>query len=299
MSTTAIDKQTQTIAEDVPVTVIKPSKGWVSVDFGEIWRYRELFGFMVWRDIKVRYKQTVLGFLWAIIGPLISTLIFSIIFKKVGKIETDGLPAPIFFMIGLMIWKYFATGFGAASNSLTSNGALLTKIYIPRLILPIAPLFTNLVDFFITFVVFLLLLAYYETLPAITIVFIPFLLLLTMIASLGLGLFFAALNVRYRDVRQIVPFITQLWMYVTIIVPFSAVPGLLTEKYDHLKYLYGLNPMAGIVEAFRWCLANHKMGEAAVFQWQLLLIGTVVSIIMLFVGLAAFKRMERQFADIV
>ena len=295
MASAKVKASNEAASTEIPITHIKPSKGLMSINFAEIFRYRELFGFMVWRDIKVRYKQTVLGFIWAVIGPLASTVIFTLLFGRLAKLPNDGLPAPVFYMSGLIIWRYFAGGLGAVCNSLVANQTLLTKIYVPRLILPIAPLVTCLVDFAIAFFVFLLMLLYFNILPAITIVIIPFLLLLAMGAALGLGLLFAALNVRYRDVNQIVPFLTQLWMYVTIIIPFSMIP----EKYGNLKYLYGLNPMGGVVEGFRWCLVHHRMTENLPFPWQLLLIGTGVVSIMMLVGLTAFKRMEQQFADVI
>ena len=321
----------------VQTVVIQPSRGWMSVDFGEIWRYRELFGFLVWRDIKVKYKQTLLGFAWAIIGPLANTFIFTILFGRLGKLPTDGLPPAVFYMIGLVLWRYFSQSLTMTSNSLVGNQALLTKIYVPRLILPTTPLLTGLVDFLIAFAVLILVMFYFHTIPAVTILLTPFLILITMGTAMGMGLFFAALNVRYRDVRQLVPFLIQLWMYATIIIPFSKLP----ERWGNWRYLYGLNPMGGAVEAFRWCLAHHKMVSVKVvestipslpdklastqkviveplanqtllltlqerllsppapFPWLLVAIGLGSMTLMLLIGLWAFKRMERQFADIV
>lgn len=325
--------------ESLPVTLIKPAKGWMAVDFGELWRYRELFGFFVWRDVKVKYKQTLLGFGWAIIAPLANTVIFTFLFSRVARLPSDGLPAMVFYMSGLVIWRYFQMSFSTCSESLVGNQALLTKIYVPRLAIPFSTLITNLVDFAIAFVILLGIMVYFQTLPAATALLLPLLLLIAMGTALGVGLFFSALNVRYRDVRQLTPFIIQMWMWCTVIIPFSKMP----ERFGFWKYLYGLNPMAGVVEGFRWCLLHPDMKNLkttyttipfeqvpqslakglevtgkfndidgrTVWQivesapapveapWILIAIGVPVMLALLAGGLYYFRRVERTFADIV
>ena len=323
--------------ESMPVTVIKPAKGWMAVDFGELWRYRELFGFFVWRDVKVKYKQTLLGFSWAIIAPLANTIIFTFLFSRVARLPSDGLPPMVFYMTGLVIWRYFQLSFSTCSISLVGNQALLTKIYVPRLSIPISTLITNLVDFTIAFAILLGIMAFFQVLPAATILLLPLLLLIAMGTALGVGLFFAALNVRYRDVKQLAPFIVQMWMWCTVIIPFSKMP----ERFGIWKYLYGLNPMGGVVEGFRWCLLHPHMenlkttyttipfeqvpqilaeglevtgefnGSRTVWQivestpapveapWMLIAIGIPVMLALLAGGLYYFRRVERTFADII
>lgn len=281
--------------QDTTVTVIRPRRGWLALDARELWQYRELFAFLVWRDLKVRYKQTLLGFAWAVIVPLATTLVFTILFGRLGGLPTDGLPQPVFYMAGLVIWRYFSTSVGTASNSLVGNQPLLTKVYFPRLIVPGSTVVTGLMDLLISFGILVLIMLYYDTLPAATSLLLPGLVGIAVGTALGAGLLFSALNVRYRDIHHLVPFLLQLWMYVTVIVPFSRIP----ESVGPWRYLYGLNPMAGVVEGFRWCLAHHQMPPEAEAPWVLVGIGLFSMAAILLVGLLAFKRMERQFADIV
>ncbi len=275
----------------IPITRIRPIKGWVPIRLGELWVQRELLYFFVWRDIKVRYKQTLLGLAWTILVPLANTVVFTVVFGKLAKLPTDGLPEPVFYMAGLVIWKYFASALTSASGSLVNSSGLLTKIYFPRLFLPISTCITGLVDFFIAFSALLLLVLYYQILPALTILLLPLLLVVAMGTALGVGLFFAALNVRYRDVGVLVPFVVQIWMYCSVIVPFSMIP----DEYGNWRYLYGINPMAGVIEGLRWSLMPGTL-EA---PWILIGIGAVAALSVLFWGLYYFKRMEEVFADIV
>lgn len=277
------------------VTIIEPPRAWWRIDFQELWQYRELFGSLVARDFRVRYKQSLLGFMWAIIGPLSNAFVFAVLFGKVANMPTDGLPEGLFYMAGLVIWGFFSRTLTGVSGSLIANQALLTKIYIPRLIIPISAMLRSAVDFSIGFAVLILLILSKGTLPAATIVLVPLLVFIAGVTALGVGLFFAAMNVRYRDARNLVGFITQIWMYSSVIVPFSRIP----EEYGNLRYLYGLNPMGGVVEGFRWCLLHHKMDNGAEAPLVLLAIGTAVMVSIFPVGLYFFKRMECQFADIV
>jgi lipopolysaccharide transport system permease protein len=328
--------------EKLPVTILEPPGRLFSIDFGELWRFRELFLFLVWRDIKVRYKQTVLGISWAVIGPLATAFIFTFLFGKVGNLPDDGLPKPLFYMAGLVIWRYFSTSLTTAGNSLVGNEALLTKIYMPRLIIPSSSIITSLVDFAVGLVCLLLLMVCFRVdgqvvFPAATSLLIPVLLLITMMTALGLGLILCSLNVKYRDIRHIIPLMVQLWMYCTVIVPFSKLPDWL----GNWKWLYGLNPMAGVVEGFRWCLLHphmkntrdvprviesreanqymasghevltsmengnviHRFTETVMLDpvnpWPLLALGFLVAGILLTSGLVYFHKTERLFADVI
>lgn len=277
------------------VAQIRPPHGALAIDWGELWDYRELLWFFAKRDIVVRYKQSLLGIGWAVLGPLGYTVVFTILFGTLGKLPTDGLSPAVFYMAGNVMWRYFATALSMSSNSLVGQQALLTKIYVPRLLVPMATVCTPLIDFIVACGALLVVMLYSSTAPAATALFTPLLVLVAMLAALGAGLFFSALNVRYRDVRQLVPFISQFWMYATIIVPFSRLP----ERWGEWRYLWGLNPLAGVVEGFRWCLAHHKMPPDQGFPWALLSVGVVSACGMVLFGLWAFKRMEHQFADVV
>ena len=282
---------------NTPVTIIQPSDGWRSLDLRELWDRRELLYFFAWRDLKVRYKQTLFGVLWAVAGPLASMLVFTFVFDKMAGLPSDGLPGPIFYLSGLVIWRYFANALSAASNSLVGNQAILTKVYFPRLVIPLSSCITGLADFLIALAVLFLLMAYYHIVPGLAILLLPVLLLLTMAAALGAGLFFASLNVKYRDVGYILPFLLQLWMFCTIIVPYSEV----AQRGGLWRFVYGLNPMGGVVEAFRWSLLRGAMtGPSNTGAlWVLLATGTPVALLLLVAGLLYFKRLEKMFADIV
>ncbi|MFP4581498.1 MAG: ABC transporter permease [Candidatus Sumerlaeia bacterium] len=286
---------------NIPTIEIKPPRGWLFIDLKEIWQYRELFGFLVWRDIQIKYKQALLGIGWAIIGPLATTVIFTLIFGKLANMPSDGLPKPIFYMCGLVIWRYFSQAITFSSNCLVQNQALLTKIYVPRVIIPTSSVISNLVDFTVGFGMLILLMAFFKVWPPISSLLIIPLTFMAMLTALGVGLLFSALNVKYRDIRHVVPFVTQLWMYCTVIVPYSEfVLWTKNQGFPQLRYLYGLNPMAGVVEGFRWALAHHVMPPEKVTEpWEILMVGLPVTIALVLAGLFYFKRVEGQFADLV
>lgn len=277
------------------ITRIEPAGGLGSLDWAGVIARRELLYFFVWRDLKVRYKQTALGFLWVLIAPLLTMVVFTIIFGRVAELSTDGLPEPIYYLAGLCIWRYFAGAVTKASESLVAQQAILTKSYFPRLLVPLAGCVAPLVDFAVVLLVLMAMMLAMGLPPAATVLLVPALALLAMIAALGIGLLLAAINVRYRDVAHAVPFLLQLWMFCTIIVPFSYLPN----EWGAWRYLYGLNPVAGVVEAFRWALCHPYMDADAGPVLGLLVIGTPVSLMLLAVGLAAFARMQRTFADVV
>ena len=270
--------------QDLRVQRIEPSKGWVSLRLGELWEYRELLYFLTWRDIKIRYKQTVLGATWAIIQPLLTVVVFSIFFGRLGKIPSDGIPYPIFSFTGLVPWTLFVYGLAQSSNSLVGSQNLIKKVYFPRLTIPIASLFAGIVDFLIA----LAILVYYAVTPSMNMVWLPFFFLLTLVTSLGVGFWLSALNVEYRDVRFAVPFLTQFWMYAT---PIAYPSSMLPEPW---RTLYGLNPMAGVVEGFRWSLLGSHTQPGPI-----ILASSGVAVIMMVSGAYYFKRMERNFADVV
>ena len=271
-----------------PTTVIEPPRGWISLQLHEFWDYRYLLYFFIWRDIKVRYKQTIMGASWAIIQPLFTMVIFSLFFGKLANVPSDGLPYPIFSFAGLVPWTYFANSLTQASNSLVGGANMIKKIYFPRLILPTASVLSGLLDFFLAFFVLLGMMFFYGILPTINVILIPFFILLTIITSLGVGLWFSTLNVQFRDVRYMVPFLIQAWLFLTpIAYPSSLIP-------EPWRILYGLNPMAGVVEGFRWALLGTDTPPG-----PMLIVSSLVAVIVFISGLYYFKRMEKTFADIV
>jgi len=273
---------------------IEPSSGWISLQFRELWNYRELLYFLTWRDVKVRYKQTILGATWAIIQPFFTMVVFTIFFGKMANIGSDGLPYPIFSYAGLLPWTFFAQGLGQSSNSLVGSSSLLKKVYFPRLVIPISSVMAPAVDFAIAFSVLLAMMVWYGIWPNAAVVFLPVLVLFAFCTALGVGMWLSALNVQFRDIRYVVPFFTSLWLFATpVIYPSSKVTALLA-KYSIPAWLYGLNPMAGVVEGFRWCL----LGSGA-NPFPLLATGGIVSIVLLVSGAFYFRRMEKTFADVV
>jgi lipopolysaccharide transport system permease protein len=275
--------------ESVPtITIIEPKKGWVPVDLKEIWHYRELLYFLIKRDIKVRYKQTVLGGLWAIIQPVFSMIVFTIFFGKLAKIPSDNIPYPIFVYIGLLPWTYFSNALSASGTSLVGSANLITKIYFPRLIIPASAALGGLLDFFIAMLVLGGLMIFYQIGPGLGILLFPFLIALTFLCALGVGLWLSALNVQYRDIRYVIPFLIQIWMFLSpVIYPVSLVKG----KY---QLLLSLNPMGGVISAYRSSLLGHQP-----IDWLLLSISSGIIILIFLSGLYYFRRMERTFADIV
>ncbi|HEU4873265.1 MAG TPA: ABC transporter permease [Pyrinomonadaceae bacterium] len=271
-----------------PILNIEPSNTWVSLKLGELWQYRELLYFLIWRDIKVRYKQTALGAAWAIIQPLFSMLIFSLFFGRLAKMPSDGIPYPLFSLAALVPWTFFANGLNQSSNSLVASANLLKKVYFPRLVIPIATVLAGVVDFALSFVVLLGLMAFYGVTPTINLLWMPLFLLLALVTSLAVGLWMSALNVKYRDVRYIVPFVIQVWMFSTpIVYPSSLLPA-------SWRTIYGLNPMVGVVEGFRWALIGTNTAPGFMIA-----VSATAALLLLIGGAFYFRHMEKSFADIV
>jgi lipopolysaccharide transport system permease protein len=273
---------------DERVIRIEPSKGWISLKWRELWAYRELLYFLVWRDVKVRYKQTVLGAAWAIIQPVATMLIFSVFFGKLAKIDSDGVEYPVFSLAGLVPWTLFATGLSHVAGSVVDSSNLIKKVYFPRLLVPTGALLSAIVDFCLALVVLLGIMLFYGRYPSANIVAFPLFVLLALVTCLGAGLWLAALNVQYRDVRYVVPFMIQLWMFASPIVYPSSIVN------PEWRTLYGLNPMVGVVEGARWSL--YGVGSA---PNELVAASTVAAIVLLVSGAYYFKRMEKTFADVL
>jgi lipopolysaccharide transport system permease protein len=275
-------------ANDVPVIHIEPSEGWVSLGLRELWEYRELLYFLIWRDVKVRYKQTVLGVAWAIIQPFFTMVVFSVFFGKLAGIPSDDIPYPIFSYAALVPWTFFAQGLNQSSNSLVGGARLIKKVYFPRLAMPIATVLSGGVDFVLAFIVLLGMMLAFGIVPTVNALWLPLFLLLALVTSLGVGLWLSAMNVQFRDVRYTIPFITQFWMFATpIAYPSTLVP-------EPWRTLYGINPMAGVVEGFRWALlgTNTAPGPTIIFS-------SLSALALLVSGAFYFRRMEKTFADVV
>jgi lipopolysaccharide transport system permease protein len=276
------------ITDELPVTIIRPSRGWVVPDLRELWVYRELLYFLVWRDIKVRYKQTALGASWAIIQPFFTMVVFSLFFGRLAGIPSDGVPYPIFSFAALVPWTFFANGLSMSSNSLVNSQNLLKKVYFPRLAIPTATVLAGVVDFLLAFIVLLAMMAYYGIVPTWNVLWLPLFLLLALVTSLGAGLWLSALNVLYRDVRYAVSFLVQFWLFAT---PIAYPSSLLSEPW---RTVYGLNPMVGVVEGFRWALLGTETEPRAIVA-----VSALAALLLLGGGLFYFRRMEKQFADVV
>ena len=270
------------------VTIIKPKRGWQLIDFKELKEYRDLFYFLVRRDIKVRYTQTVLGAAWAIIQPFFTMVVFSLFFGKLAKIPSDNIPYPIFAFSALVPWTYFANSLTVSANSLVGNTELINKVYFPRIIVPISPILAGLLDFAIALCVLFIMMFYYGIRPTPYVIFFPLLTLLMMMIAIGAGTWLAALNAQYRDIKHTVPFLIQLWMFVSpIAYPSSMIP----EKF---RMWYGLNPMAGIIEGFRSILLG-----TVCFPTKMVIVSVAVSSLLLVSGVMYFRRVERNFADVI
>jgi lipopolysaccharide transport system permease protein len=274
--------------DKAPVTIIKPSMGWISLKLGELWEYRELLYFLTWRDIKVRYKQTVLGAAWAIIQPFFTMVVFSLFFGKLAKVPSDDIPYPIFSYAALVPWTFFANGLSQSSTSLVASANLIKKVYFPRLVVPISSVISGGMDFVLAFVVLLGMMLYFGIVPTWNVVWLPLLLLLALVTSLGVGLWLTAMNVQFRDVRYAVPFLVQAWMFAT---PIAYPSSLLDEPW---RTLYGINPMAGVVESFRWALLGTETAPGPI-----VIVSALVAAGLLISGAFYFRRMEKTFADVV
>lgn len=280
---------TQPVKPEPPTIYIKPSTGLAALNLRDLWVYRELVFFMVWRDIKVRYKQTMLGMAWAVIQPVMTMLVFTFLFGKVAKLPTDGIPYPIFSYTALLPWGLFVTAMNQGSRSLVAHNNMVTKIYFPRLILPISSVFAGLVDFAIAFVILFGLMVYYQVKPAWGLLWtLPLFLLLAVVVALGVALWLSAVNVKYRDVNQALPFLSQLWLFITPVAYSSSV---IAQKW---QLLYFLNPMAGVVNGFRWALLGSGNGPD-LSLW----VSIGISVLVLVSGLFYFRSTEKTFADTI
>lgn len=274
--------------KNIPISVYEPTYGWLSLRLGELWHYRELLYFLTWRDIKIRYKQTALGIAWAILQPLITMVIFSVIFGQLADLPSDGIPYPVFSFAALLPWGLFSGALQRAGTSLVANSNLITKVYFPRLVIPFSAVAAGLVDFSISFVVFLGLMFYYRITVSWMILTIPLFAMLAVLTALAVSLWLSALNVQYRDAQHMIPFLIQAWMYAS---PVAYSAGLVPE--GPWRIVYGLNPLVGVIQGFRWALLGGNPPE------ELLAISVVIVILLLVSGLFYFRRMERTFADVV
>jgi lipopolysaccharide transport system permease protein len=267
---------------------ITPPTRWWAIPLGELWAYRELLYFFVWRDIKIRYKQTAIGAAWAVLQPLLTMLVFSLFFGRLAHIPSDGIPYPIFFYSALLPWMYFAAALQNATNTIVENQRMITKVYFPKLLLPLSAVLSGLVDFGISFLMFVVLMVYYGIRPGAAMVWLPAFLLLALLTALGVGLWLSALNAIYRDVRYVLPFLTQFWMFASpVVYASSLVPA-------RWRWLYGLNPMVGVIEGFRWSLTGRGDGLGRSFFVSVAVVAAV-----LLSGIAYFQRMETTIADVV
>lgn len=271
-----------------PVITIKPSRGWASLDLKALWEYRELLYFLTWRDIKVRYKQTLIGAGWAILRPFLSMVVFTLFFGKLAKVPSEGVPYPIFSYSGLLLWTYFSGAVSGSSNSLVGGASLITKVYFPRLLMPIASTLAGLLDYLIAMSILILMMIWYHITPSASIFFLPFLMLCAFLAATGVGVWLSAINVKYRDVRYAVPFLIQIWLFATpVIYPASMLP-------ERFRWLLSLNPMGGVIEAHRACILGHQPTN-----WTNLTISIAMILLILVSGAFYFRRMERSFADVI
>lgn len=281
----AADAATRQVKSKV---IITPKRGWAALNLGEIWLYRELLYFLAWRDLQVRYKQTVIGAGWAILQPFLAMIVFSIIFGRLVGVSSDGVPYPVFVFAGLVPWTFFATAVSHSGTSLVSNSNLISKVYFPRLVLPMAAVVLAAADLFFAFLILLGLMLWYGVTPTTAVVTLPLFVMLAVLTALGVGVWLSALDVKYRDIRYLIPFLTQFWLFVTpVVYPSSYIP-------PEWRLVYALNPMVGVVEGFRWALLGQEFHLGG-----MVFVSAGVSIFLLVSGLYYFKRMERQFADVV
>lgn len=275
-------------AHSHPVVYLRPPGRWTRLNLADLWEYRDLLYFLAWRDIKVRYKQTVLGAAWAILQPVLTMIVFSVFFGRLAKVPSDGIPYPVFAFAALLPWQLFAYSMTEAGNSLIGSQHLITKVYFPRLVIPIAAVLGGLVDFGISFAVLLALMLWYGIVPTLAVVTIPLFIILAIATALGVGLWLSALNVKYRDVRYTIPFLTQFWLFLT---PVAYSSSLVPAKW---RAIYGLNPMAGVVDGFRWALLGEKEAPG-----PMLAVSIVITVALLVSGLYHFRRTEASFADTI
>jgi lipopolysaccharide transport system permease protein len=276
----------------IPTIVIEPRRGLAALKLGDVWEYRELLYFLVWRDVKVRYKQTVLGVLWVVLQPLASMTVFTVLFGILLKVPTGGAPYPVFAYAGLLPWNYFSSALSRSSGSVVGSAHLVSKVYFPRLIIPLAGVLAGLVDFAVSFVVLLVVMLLFGILPTAGVILLPALVLLALVTALGFGLWLSALHVRYRDVGYLIPFMAQIWMYLTPVVYGSSI---VPERY---RFLLSLNPMTGVVEGFRWALLGQSFGNGQFSPW-LFAVSVIIALLVLVSGAFYFRTTERDFADVI
>jgi lipopolysaccharide transport system permease protein len=275
-------------SNEIPEFEIRPTKGWRFLDLRELWTYQELIYFLTWRDIKVRYKQTAIGVLWAVLQPLAMMVVFTLFFGRLAEMPSEGIPYPLFAFAGLLPWQLFARTLSESSNSLVTDQRLITRVYFPRIIVPLSTTLAAIVDLLIASVLLVPLMIYYGVLPGAEILYLPAFILLMLVAALGVGFWLSALNVEYRDVRYVVPFLTQFWLFVTpVVYPSSQVP-------ESWRLLYGLNPMVAVVEGFRWALLGTGNGPTL-----MLMVSALVSVLLFVSGIVWFRQRERTFVDAV
>ncbi len=275
-----------------PVFLIKPTRGFASLDIKELWEYRELLYFLAWRDVKVRYKQTALGVLWVILQPLATVAILSLVFGSLLKVPSGGVPYPLFLLSALLPWNYFSSTLSRCSTSLVGSANLITKVYFPRLVIPLSASFSGMVDFFVALSLVVGMLLYYGILPGFGILLLPAFLTLALFAAVGFGLWLAALNVRFRDVNYLVPFLLQIWMYGTPVIYGSS---LIPERF---QWILALNPMTGVVEGFRWALLGGHLSNVQNLEWSFL-VGIVIVFLVAISAMLFFRSTERTFADLI
>ena len=276
------------LASNPEVRRIEPSKGWVSLGLSQLWRYRELIYFLIWRDIKVRYKQTILGGAWAIIQPLFTMVIFSVFFGRLAKVPSESVPYPIFSLAALVPWTFFANGVSLSSTSLVSDQNLVKKVYFPRLAIPIAKVLAGVFDFALAFLMLPIMMLYYHIRPTLHVIWLPFFLLLALSTSLGVSMWFSAMHVQFRDVQYVIPFLVQAWLFAT---PIAYPSTLLAQPW---RTIYGLNPMVGVVEGFRWALLGTNIAPG-----PMIIVSSIASLALLIGGACYFRRLERTFADVI
>lgn len=275
------------VNRDLPI-LIEPPQRWQVLALRELWKYRELLYFLAWRDIMVRYKQTAIGAAWAILQPLLTMVVFSIIFGGLMGVPSDGIPYPVFSYAALLPWTFFAAAITRSGNSLVADANLISKVYFPRLIVPLSATLSLLLDFAIAFLILLALMTFYGLVPGISILTLPLFVLLALATALACGLWLSALNIKYRDVAYLIPFLVQFWLFLTpVVYPSSIIP-------ERWRLIYGLNPMTGVIEGFRWALFGQNM-----LPWNLLLVSVLVVLALLVGGLIYFQSVEHEFADIV
>lgn len=273
---------------EVPEFMIQRTRGWRFLDLRELWSYRELIYFLTWRDIKVRYKQTAIGVVWAVLQPLAMMVVFTLFFGRLAQMPSDGIPYPLFAFAGLLPWQLFSRTLSESSNSLVTDQRLITRVYFPRIIVPLATTLAAIVDLLIASVLLIILMIFYRITPGLEMAWLPVFALLLLVTSLGVGFWLSALNVEYRDIRYIVPFLTQFWLFITpVVYPTSQIP-------EQWRFLYGLNPMVGVIEGFRWSLLGAGEGPSPT-----LLISAAVSLIVFFSGIVWFRKRERTFVDTI